>query len=150
MPAAEISRQVATDIMIIEDEPLAAQALGFEAILGAFLAGLLVRALDPDPATTHPLYPVKLEAVADMSPTGIDLDVAIAGLYAGGATAAPGSVVPGSAVPGSGVAVGSGTGPAGAAGCPGVPVVDDGRGSVMDPLPGPAPRGVRRRRMPRG
>lgn len=27
------------------------------------LAGLLVRALDPDPLVTHPLYPVKLEAV---------------------------------------------------------------------------------------
>src|SRR3954452_2258490 len=32
--------------------------------------------------------PEQLEAVANLSPTGIDLDVAIAGLYAGGATAA--------------------------------------------------------------
>jgi predicted dehydrogenase len=32
--------------------------------------------------------PERLEAVANLSPTGIDLDVAIAGLYAGGATAA--------------------------------------------------------------
>ena len=50
-------------VLLVAGLALAAQALGFEAILGAFLAGLLVRALDPDPATTHPLYPVKLEAV---------------------------------------------------------------------------------------
>ena len=32
--------------------------------------------------------PQQLEAVANLSPTGVDLDIAIAGLYAGGATAA--------------------------------------------------------------
>ena len=50
-------------VLLVAGLALAAQALGFEAILGAFLAGLLVRALDPDPERTHPLYPVKLEAV---------------------------------------------------------------------------------------
>lgn len=55
--------RVRLTVLLVAGLALAAQALGFEAILGAFLAGLLVRALDPDPATTHPLYPVKLEAV---------------------------------------------------------------------------------------
>jgi Kef-type K+ transport system membrane component KefB len=51
------------DLLLVAGLAQAAQPLGFEAILGAFLAGLLVRALDPDPAATHPLYPVKLAAV---------------------------------------------------------------------------------------
>jgi Kef-type K+ transport system membrane component KefB len=55
--------RVRLTVLLVAGLALAAQALGFEAILGAFLAGLLVRALDPDPATSHPLYPVKLEAV---------------------------------------------------------------------------------------
>jgi Kef-type K+ transport system membrane component KefB len=55
--------RVRLTVLLVAGLALAAQALGFEAILGAFLAGLLVRALDPDPAVTHPLYPVKLEAV---------------------------------------------------------------------------------------
>jgi Kef-type K+ transport system membrane component KefB len=55
--------RVRLTVLLVAGLALAAQALGFEAILGAFLAGLLVRALDPDPATTHPLYPLKLEAV---------------------------------------------------------------------------------------
>ena len=55
--------RVRLTILLVAGLALAAHALGFEAILGAFLAGLLIRALDPDPGTTHPLYPVKLEAV---------------------------------------------------------------------------------------
>lgn len=50
-------------VLLVAGLALAAQALGFEAILGAFLAGMLVRALDPDPEHTHPQYPVKLDAV---------------------------------------------------------------------------------------
>ena len=50
-------------VLLVAGLALAAQALGFEAILGAFLAGMLVRALDPDPERTHPLYPIKLDAV---------------------------------------------------------------------------------------
>jgi Kef-type K+ transport system membrane component KefB len=50
-------------VLLVAGLALAAEALGFEAILGAFLAGLLVRALDPEPERTHPRYPVKLEAV---------------------------------------------------------------------------------------
>ena len=50
-------------VLLVAGLALAAQALGFEAILGAFLAGMLVRTLDPDPEHTHPLYPVKLDAV---------------------------------------------------------------------------------------
>src|SRR5690242_6531027 len=50
-------------VLLVAGLALAAQALGFEAILGAFLAGMLVRACDPDPERTHPLYPVKLDAV---------------------------------------------------------------------------------------
>jgi Kef-type K+ transport system membrane component KefB len=55
--------RVRLTVLLVAGLALAAQFLGFEAILGAFLAGLLVRALDPDPSETHPLYPVKLEAV---------------------------------------------------------------------------------------
>jgi Kef-type K+ transport system membrane component KefB len=55
--------RVRLTVLLVAGLALAAQMLGFEAILGAFLAGLLVRALDPDPVATHPLYPVKLEAV---------------------------------------------------------------------------------------
>ncbi|MHA6784105.1 cation:proton antiporter [Pseudonocardia saturnea] len=55
--------RVRLTVLLVAGLALAAMALGFEAILGAFLAGLLVRTLDPDPAATHPLYPVKLEAV---------------------------------------------------------------------------------------
>lgn len=55
--------RVRLTVLLVAGLALAAQQLGFEAILGAFLAGLLVRALDPDPQRTHPLYPVKLEAV---------------------------------------------------------------------------------------
>jgi Kef-type K+ transport system membrane component KefB len=50
-------------VLLVAGLALAAHALGFEAILGAFLAGMLVRALDPKPERTHPLYPVKLDAV---------------------------------------------------------------------------------------
>jgi Kef-type K+ transport system membrane component KefB len=55
--------RVRLTVLLVAGLALTAQALGFEAILGAFLAGLLVRALDPEPERTHPLYPVKLEAV---------------------------------------------------------------------------------------
>ena len=47
--------RVRLTVLLVAGLALAAHALGFEAILGAFLAGLLVRALDPDPVTTHPL-----------------------------------------------------------------------------------------------
>jgi Kef-type K+ transport system membrane component KefB len=55
--------RVRLTVLLVAGLALAAQLLGFEAILGAFLAGLLERALDPEPEITHPLYPVKLEAV---------------------------------------------------------------------------------------
>jgi Kef-type K+ transport system membrane component KefB len=55
--------RVRLTVLLVAGLALAAEGLGFEAILGAFLAGLLVRALDPDPEAAHPLYPVKLEAV---------------------------------------------------------------------------------------
>jgi Kef-type K+ transport system membrane component KefB len=55
--------RVRLTVLLVAGLALAAQMLGFEAILGAFLAGLLLRALDPEPERTHPLYPVKLDAV---------------------------------------------------------------------------------------
>lgn len=55
--------RVRLTVLLVAGLAFAAQALGFEAILGAFLAGLLLRALDPDPERTHPLYPVKLDAI---------------------------------------------------------------------------------------
>ncbi len=50
-------------MLLVAGLALAAESLGFEAILGAFMAGVLVRSLDPDPEHTHPRYPIKLEAV---------------------------------------------------------------------------------------
>jgi Kef-type K+ transport system membrane component KefB len=50
-------------VLLVAGLALAAEVLGFEAILGAFMAGVLVRSLDPEPDVTHPHYPVKLEAV---------------------------------------------------------------------------------------
>ncbi|HEY5855822.1 MAG TPA: cation:proton antiporter [Aldersonia sp.] len=63
--AADTSAQlrVRLTVLLVAGLSLAAQQLGFEAILGAFLAGVLVRSLDPDPERTHPLYPVKLDAI---------------------------------------------------------------------------------------
>ncbi len=55
--------RVRMTVLLVAGLALAAQLLGLEAVLGAFLAGLLARALDPDPERTHPLYPVKLDAV---------------------------------------------------------------------------------------
>ena len=40
-----------------------AQLLGLEVILGAFIAGAVLRLLDRDGAMTHPLFRGKLEAV---------------------------------------------------------------------------------------
>jgi Kef-type K+ transport system membrane component KefB len=40
-----------------------AQALGFEAILGAFLAGAVLRLVDTDAAMTHPHFTAKLDAI---------------------------------------------------------------------------------------
>jgi Kef-type K+ transport system membrane component KefB len=50
-------------VLLVAGVALAALGLGFEAVLGAFLAGVLVRTLDPEPEVSHPLYPIKLEAV---------------------------------------------------------------------------------------
>jgi Kef-type K+ transport system membrane component KefB len=50
-------------VLLVAGFALAAEGLGFEAILGAFLAGILLRTLDPDPERSHPHYPVKLEAI---------------------------------------------------------------------------------------
>lgn len=50
-------------VLLVAGVALAAASLGFEAILGAFLAGVMMRTLDPEPEISHPHYPVKLEAV---------------------------------------------------------------------------------------
>ncbi|MCW4352923.1 cation:proton antiporter [Hoyosella sp. YIM 151337] len=62
---ADTSAQIRVRLTVLLVAGLAyvADAVGFEAILGAFLAGVLVRVLDPEPERTHPRYPVKLEAL---------------------------------------------------------------------------------------
>ena len=50
-------------VLLVAGFAVAAERLGFEAILGAFLAGILLRTLDPDPEHSHPRYPVKLDAI---------------------------------------------------------------------------------------
>ena len=89
--------RVRLTVLLVAGLALAAQSLGFEAILGAFLAGLLVRALDPDPEHTHPRYPMKLEAVGFgllvpifFITSGLTLD--LAGLFEQPAALAPSRV----------------------------------------------------------
>jgi Kef-type K+ transport system membrane component KefB len=55
--------RVRLTVLLVAGIALAAESLGFEAILGAFLAGVLVRTLDPEPERWHPRYPIKLEAI---------------------------------------------------------------------------------------
>ena len=55
--------RVRLTVLLVAGIALAAASLGFEAILGAFMAGVLVRTLDPEPELAHPRYPVKLEAI---------------------------------------------------------------------------------------
>jgi Kef-type K+ transport system membrane component KefB len=50
-------------ILAVTALALLASRLGLEAVLGAFLAGGLARAVDPDPEASHPAYPVKLDAI---------------------------------------------------------------------------------------
>jgi len=70
-------------VLLVAGCALAAEGLGFEAILGAFLAGILIRTIDPDPESSHPRYPVKLEAIGFgllipvfFITSGINIDVA--------------------------------------------------------------------------
>lgn len=55
--------RVRLTVLLVAGIALAAASLGFEAILGAFMAGVLVRTVDPEPELAHPRYPVKLEAI---------------------------------------------------------------------------------------
>jgi Kef-type K+ transport system membrane component KefB len=50
-------------VLLIAGVALAAEAMGFDAILGAFMVGVLVRSLDPEPEESLPRYPIKLEAI---------------------------------------------------------------------------------------
>ena len=45
-------------VLLVAGVALAAFGLGFEAVLGAFLAGVLVRTLDSEPEVSHPYYPI--------------------------------------------------------------------------------------------
>lgn len=51
-------------MLVVTGIAFAAARLGFESILGAFLAGVLVRTVDPEPQRAHPLYRIKIEAIA--------------------------------------------------------------------------------------
>ncbi len=69
-----------------------AQALGLEVILGAFIAGTVLRLVDSDAMMTHPLFRQKLEAVGFgvfipffFVVSGVELDVGA--LFAGGVAA---------------------------------------------------------------
>jgi Kef-type K+ transport system membrane component KefB len=50
-------------VLLLAGLVLVAQRLGLEAILGAFLAGALLRVVDRDEMMTHPKFRVKLEAL---------------------------------------------------------------------------------------
>jgi len=50
-------------VLLLAGLVLVAQRLGLETILGAFLAGALLRVVDRDEAMTHPNFRVKLEAL---------------------------------------------------------------------------------------
>lgn len=50
-------------VLVLIGLAVIAEKLGFEAILGAFLAGLLLRLVDREAATRHPHFQVKLEGI---------------------------------------------------------------------------------------
>ena len=50
-------------MLVVTGLALLASRVGLEAVLGAFLAGGLVRAIDPDAERNHPAYPIKLDAI---------------------------------------------------------------------------------------
>jgi len=62
---ADTTAQIRVRLAVLLLIGLAAVAanLGFEAILGAFLAGALLRLVDPDAEATHPQFRVKLEGI---------------------------------------------------------------------------------------
>jgi Kef-type K+ transport system membrane component KefB len=62
---ADTTAQIRVRLAVLLLVGLAAVAakLGFEAILGAFLAGALLRLVDADAETTHPQFRVKLEGI---------------------------------------------------------------------------------------
>src|SRR4051794_15184841 len=62
---ADTTAQIRVRLAVLALVGLAAIAdtLGFEAILGAFLAGLLLRLVDAEAMTRHPLFHVKLEGI---------------------------------------------------------------------------------------
>jgi Kef-type K+ transport system membrane component KefB len=62
---ADTTAQIRVRLAVLLLVGLAAVAakLGFEAILGAFLAGALLRLVDPDAEITHPQFRVKLEGI---------------------------------------------------------------------------------------
>ncbi|HEX4654325.1 MAG TPA: cation:proton antiporter [Mycobacteriales bacterium] len=62
---ADTTAQIRVRLAVLALVGLAALAehLGFEAILGAFLAGVLLRVVDPDAARRHPNFHVKLEGI---------------------------------------------------------------------------------------
>lgn len=62
---ADTTAQIRIRLAVLALVGLAAVAerLGFEAILGAFLAGGLLRLVDPDAAERHPQFRVKLEGI---------------------------------------------------------------------------------------
>lgn len=50
-------------VLLLVGLAVIAEKLGFEAILGAFLAGLLLRLIDREASTRHPHFQVKLEGI---------------------------------------------------------------------------------------
>ena len=63
---ADTSAQVRVRLAVVLVVGLgaAAESLGLEAILGAFLAGIVLRAVDPAGTMTHPHYRLKLDGLA--------------------------------------------------------------------------------------
>lgn len=55
--------RVRAAVLLLVGLVVLAEGLGLELILGAFLAGVVVTAVDRDEAGTHPLFRVKLEAI---------------------------------------------------------------------------------------
>jgi Kef-type K+ transport system membrane component KefB len=62
---ADTSAQIRIRLTMVQIDGLSAVAahLGFEAILGAFIAGAVLRMVDPDAERTHPRFHIKLEGL---------------------------------------------------------------------------------------
>jgi Kef-type K+ transport system membrane component KefB len=63
VPGTSAQIRIRLSILLVTGLGALATHLGFEAILGAFIAGAILRLIDPDAGQKHPLFHPKLDAI---------------------------------------------------------------------------------------